>query len=113
MKLSPEQAERVRYLLDGDWHVDDAESDQVPEYWVEFDRALSQVETPEELHEFVDRWNWDGGSEPIRRVLAHPLCDRGTALMVYWRLEPIFYLKPKHDSREKVEAELWPEALEH
>jgi hypothetical protein len=111
MSLTPKQSERVRYLLEGGWGQ--AESDDLPEYWTAFDRALGQVESSEELHEFVDRWNWDGGSEPIRRALAHPLCDRGTALMAYWRIDPLFYLKPEHDTRAKVELKLWPDALVH
>ena len=112
MTLTPEQASRVAYLLEGDWGGE-AESDDLPEYWTQFDRVLAQVESPEELHEFVDRWNWDGGTEPIRRALAHPRCDRGTALMVYWRIDPIFYLLPEHNTREKVRTNLWPDALVH
>jgi len=27
----------------------------------------------------------------MRRVIGHPLCDRGTALLVYWRGAPGFY----------------------
>ncbi|HEX4797434.1 MAG TPA: DUF4274 domain-containing protein [Humisphaera sp.] len=111
MALTPEQSSRVKWLLDGGWGR--AESDELPEYWTEFDRVLGQIETPEELHEFVDRWNWDGGTKPIQRALAHPLCDRGTALMVYWRMEPIFFLTPDHDTREKVTAKLWPDAVVH
>src|SRR5437763_15602157 len=111
MALTPEQASRVKYLLDGGWGR--AESGDLPEYWTEFDRVLAEVETPEELHEFLDRWNWDGGTEPVRRALAHPLCDRGTVLLVYWRIDPIFYLKPDHDTRAKVKANLWPDALVH
>jgi hypothetical protein len=114
MALTPEQSSRVKYLLDGGWgRTFLAESEEEPTYWTDFDRILAEVNTPEELHEFVDHWNWDGGTEPIRRALAHPLCDRGTALMVYWRIDPIFYLKPEHDTRAKVEANLWPDAVVH
>jgi Domain of unknown function (DUF4274) len=112
MALTPEQSARVAYLLDGNWGGQ-AESDELPEYWTHFDRILAEVQSSEELHEFVDRWNWDGGTEPVRRALAHPLCDRGTALLVYWRIDPIFYLKPEQHTRSKVKANLWPDAVVH
>jgi hypothetical protein len=64
----------------------------------------------EELHAFVDDMNWDGGgADRLTRVLAHPLCDRGTALMIYWRAQPRFYIR--YGTRERVRDELWPGAL--
>ena len=107
----PEPTAQVRFLLDGGWGK--GESDRVPAYWRTFDRVLGEIDNPEELHTFVDRWNWDGGTKPILRALAHPLCDRGTGLMVYWRVDPIFYLKPGHRTRAEVETNLWPEAAVH
>ena len=29
----------------------------------------------------------------MRRVIRHPLCDRGTALLIYWRGAPGFYAR--------------------
>ena len=112
MPLAPHQAARIRTLLDGGW-ADQACSDEQPEYWITFDRLLAQIESPEELHAFADQWNWDRGTPPMRRVLDHSLCDRGTALMIYWRIDPVFFLNPKHDTRKKVEAVLWPDAIIH
>ena len=109
MGLTREQSERVKFLLDGGWGQ--AESEELPEYWTLFDRVFAEIETPEELHAFADRWNWDWGDKPILRVIVHPLCDRGTALMIYWRIDPIFYLDHEHNTRAKVQAKLWPDAV--
>jgi Domain of unknown function (DUF4274) len=49
-----------------------------PEYY-------SDLETPEEIHAFVDSWNWDLGCQELSDMLDGPYCDRGTALLMYWR----------------------------
>ena len=89
MPLTPEQLERVRYLVDDDWG---ASSPDEPTQWADFDRTLARM-SAEELHAFVDQMNFGGGAaDRLTRVLAHPRCDRGTALMAYWRTRPLFYL---------------------
>jgi hypothetical protein len=107
MALTPEQLERVRYLAEDEWGGESADE---AAQWADFDRVLAQM-SAEELHAFVDEMNWDGGgADRLTRVLAHPLCDRGTALMIYWRAQPRFFIK--YVTRERVRDELWPSALE-
>ncbi len=104
--LSPEQVARVRYLVEDRWV-----SSNHSESWDSFKRILAQMSS-EELHEFIKKMNWDGnGATRAKCVLAHPKCDRGTALMIYWRTDPIFYLK--YGTRERVAKELWPAAVEY
>ncbi len=43
------------------------------------------------MHLYADGFNWDTGVEELRRVTRHPLCDRGTALLIYWRGGPGWY----------------------
>ena len=99
MELTPEQSERVRRLVEDQWHD-----------WQEFDGILRQM-SAEELHAFASKMNWDGGgADRLMRVLEQRKCDRGTALMIYWRADPVFDLK--YGSRENVEAETWPARVE-
>ena len=44
--------------------------------------------TPETLHRRAISYNWDAGVAGARRIVQHPACDRGTALLLYWRLAP-------------------------
>ena len=107
MPLTAEQLERVRYLADDVW-ADESKTED--ESWVDFDCTLAEM-SAEELHAFVEQMNWDGGgANRLKRVLAHPLCDRGTALMAYWRGQPTFFLP--YQTRERVRDELEPDALE-
>ena len=46
------------------------------------------VTDAEELHLYADGFNWDTGAGELRRVIRHPLCDRATALLIYWRGSP-------------------------
>lgn len=79
VKLTSEQQARVRFLLD-EW--DSIES---------FAKTLELVESSSEIHEFAKHYNWDYGLEPLKLVLNHPLCDRGTALEIYWLGQPEYY----------------------
>jgi hypothetical protein len=90
MALSPEQAQRVEYLLSDEWV--DMEGDQERTHR-EFMRVLGEVTSPDELHAFADGFNWDCGAKELLQVIRHPMCDRGTALLVYWRSQPGYYLQ--------------------
>ncbi|GGF15624.1 DUF4274 domain-containing protein [Hymenobacter cavernae] len=52
---------------------------------------LQVLTSPEELHFLLNQWNWDEGTHIPYRLLAHPACDHGTALMVYWLMDPAYY----------------------
>jgi len=50
---------------------------------------LKKLRTPEELQLFASYHNRDGGEYAYRWVIENPKCDKGTALMIYWRAEPV------------------------
>jgi hypothetical protein len=47
--------------------------------------------TPRQLHKYADLYNWDGGTGPLRRIIRHPKCDLGTAMLIFWRCDPRYY----------------------
>lgn len=78
----------------------------------DFDRPFREffatLVDPEELHLFASLFNWDGGVEELRDVIQHPLCDLGTAMLVYWRGQPGYDLQ--YADREAVpdhRREVW------
>lgn len=79
MTLTPAQRARIEYLL---YECEDDTS---------FEKEFAKIETSEELHEFASEFNWDCGFSELDAVLTHPLCDRGTALMIYWLAEPVYF----------------------
>jgi hypothetical protein len=81
MGISTIQMSRIRRLVTDEWETED-----------EFPQFFESVTDPEELHLFAN-WNGNGLVEEMRRVVEHPLCDLGTALLIYWRGKPGYYLQ--------------------
>lgn len=86
--LSDEQRTRIAYLL---YECPDDAS---------FADALSHIDSSLELHAFAEQFNWDSGSTRLAALLNHPQCDRGTALMIYWIGEPVYFadFSSEHDA---------------
>lgn len=79
------------------------------ESWECVEKALNTghytaiLQTSEELHYFAAPYNWDAMRlEPLRWVLSHPPCDKGTAVMLYWMCQPKS-LYAKYANREQVD----------
>jgi len=47
--------------------------------------------TAEEWHQFVQNYNFDDGNEPFEWLIKQKICDKGTALCLYWHLQPYYY----------------------
>jgi hypothetical protein len=60
-------------------------------------KNFEKLSTSEELHYLIKKWNWDDGYEIPQKVLSHPLCDKGTALMIYWLATPDYFTKFKNE----------------
>jgi hypothetical protein len=59
----------------------------------ELSQFFDAIADAEELHLYAEGFNWDTGVEGMRRVIRHPLCDRGTAFLIYWRGSPGFFAR--------------------
>lgn len=86
-RLSGEQIQRLLFLLSDGW-IDEADEDDYSRSWETFRHELLQIDSPIALHCLAANLNWDYGTTGIRMALDHPLCDAGTALMLYWLGEP-------------------------
>lgn len=47
--------------------------------------------TTQEWHQFIQNYNYDDGNEPFSWLIQQKICDKGTALCLYWYLQPDFY----------------------
>jgi len=81
-----EQIRRINYLLTDQWVTEDDSQTQQ-----NLDRVLGQIESPLELHQFAGNFNWDCGHTELEKVIRHPLCDKGTALMIYFLGRPEWF----------------------
>lgn len=52
--------------------------------------------TTEEWHQFVQNYNYDDDNEAFEWLIKEKICDKGTALCLYWHLQPDFYCNSKN-----------------
>jgi hypothetical protein len=71
--LTDDQYERVRAIVRGDRD------------------GIDTLQTAVELHQLAWNWNWDDSQNIPLQIVRHPLCDRGTALLIYWYAGPRWY----------------------
>ncbi len=69
-----------------------------------FERQVSREEfeeltKAEELHQVVDNYNWDEGPELLQWIIESPLCDKGTALLIFWRANPVYHTQYSEDPK--------------
>lgn len=57
--------------------------------------------TAAELHQFVQHWNYDDGIEPFKWIVKQVYLDKGTALCLYWMLQPDYFCKFKNEDEIK------------
>ncbi len=70
-RLTEQQLERVQRALSGGGIA-----------------ALEQFATSDELHHFAWNYNWDNDLDDLWWIIRNPLCDKGTALLLYWTACP-------------------------
>ena len=52
---------------------------------------LEQQQDPAQLHRVALNWNWDRDTRPLRYIVDQPICDKGTALSIFFMAEPDLY----------------------
>jgi len=61
----------------------------------EIDIFLAWLEEngPDEWHRWAINWNWDHGTDLFRWIVAQPNCDKGTALSIYYGMQPDYFTR--------------------
>lgn len=104
---SPVSAERRQFIAGiadidlGPLYEDTDDEDA----WYELDEKRTEIEdfiannnSPAELHEFVERYNFGNDKSLLKLVVNNKLCDRNTALLIFWQLQPTSF--QKYEKRE-------------
>lgn len=58
-----------------------------------------------ELHYLADIYNWDDDIEVLFWIINSDKCDKGTALMIFWRAIPDYYLEKDENELQLYEKE--------
>jgi hypothetical protein len=98
MALTEEQRKRVEALINDEYFDEDDDEETM---LAAFAKLMDAITDPEELHLYAEDFNWDCGCSDMAKVIDHPLCDLGTALLIYWRGAPRWYLQYNDRSEVK------------
>jgi len=60
--------------------------------------------TAPELHQFVQNWNYDDGIEPFEWIVKQKHLDKGTALCLYWMLQPDYFCR--FESEDEIKEDI-------
>jgi hypothetical protein len=64
---------------------------------------IKKLQSPLEFHAVASNWNWDTDSKHLNWIIHNPVCDKGTALSLYWRAGP----KALYQYRTRNEVPKW------
>jgi hypothetical protein len=87
MALSALQRRRVAWLIDG--HLADDYDEAAHE--ARWERQFAAISSPEELFLYASDSHPNQSPREWLRLLDSPLCDSGTALLIFWRNSPVYY----------------------
>ena len=65
-----------------------------------------ELQSSDELHAFADNYNWDDGEDALNWIVQNPECDLGTALQIYWEIDPEHYYS-QFSSRLEIPDKDW------
>lgn len=68
---------------------------------------FEKIETSAQLHYLADIYNWDDGAEVLDWIVSSSFCDKGTALLIFWRAEPDYYTKFENESEADTDKEIY------
>ena len=70
-------------------------------------KSFKKIETPSQLHYLAGIYNWDDGTEVLDWIISSPRCDKGTALLIFWRAEPDYYTKFDNELEADTDKEIY------
>ena len=91
---------------DFDWENVEIDEDEFDELETALIIDYLKKNTPKERQLLAIDWNFDNSKEVIKWIAEQPDTDKGTALFLYWYMNPQFFKKYK-DREECEEEDSW------
>ncbi len=79
-------------------HEDDVSPDR---------QIFDAIDNPLELHFIADNYNWDDGAEVLNWIIESPLCDKATAMMIFWRAQPDYCTNFATKEEAEYDGDIW------
>lgn len=68
-------------------------------------KFFEKLKSKEELHFLAEIYNWDYDITVLRKIIQSPYCDKGTALMLFWRACPEDILEFSNETKADYESD--------
>ena len=68
---------------------------------------FDSITNPVELHLIAGNYNWDDGAEVLSWIVDSLICDKATAVMIFWHAQPSFFTQFKNKEEAEWEAEVY------
>ncbi len=66
---------------------------------------FDKLKSAKELHYLASIFNWDDDTEVLEWIINSPLCDKGTALLIFWSSQPDFYTRFENEQEAEYERD--------
>lgn len=84
-----------------EFSFDNEDEDFIPDY------NLFQSLNSSEQYYLAQFYNWDDGATVLQWIVESSICDKGTALLIFWYSEPDFYLNHNEDTIPDYEKDVF------
>ena len=66
---------------------------------------FDKLKSSKELHYLASIFNWDDELDVLEWIINSPLCDKGTALLIFWRSQPDYYTRFDNEEEAEIAGE--------
>jgi len=70
-------------------------------------KCFKKLNSSAQLHYLADLYNWDEEKNVLEWIVDSPLCDYGTALLIFWRAQPDFYTQFANEAEAGYEKDTY------
>lgn len=86
MNISKERLEFIKkHFFEFSFNEDESDEEQIPDF-----EAFKSL-TSAEQYLLANEYNWDDGVIVLDWIIDSPLCDKGTATLIFWLAEPDYH----------------------
>lgn len=96
---------RVNFIRDNffkfSFEDEDSEDEVIPDF------NASKTLNSAEQYFLASQYNWDNGTIVLDWIIDSPICDKGTATLIFWTAEPDYYFDYNEETIDEWARDVW------
>jgi len=102
MIISPKRVKFIRdKFLEFSFQDEDSDEEVIPDF-----EAFQTLNSAEQYF-LASEYNWDDGTVVLEWIINSPICDKGTATMIFWMAEPDYYFDYTEETIDEWAKDVW------